>query len=465
MLEIKEDILVVDDEIDIRTLISGILEDEGYEARVAESGEQALEQIKIRMPALVILDVWLASGSMDGMHVLKKIQDEHSDLPVLMISGHGTIEMAVAAVHSGAYDFIAKPFKLDSLLIAVRRALDSARLKRENDDLRSQLGTHAVPLIGKSKYVQALRAQCQKASAVDSNILFSGKTGVGKGTLGRIVHENSKRSNRPFISVSAQNIDLDKIAESVFGREDKNGNIKVGLLEKAHGGSIFFENLENFPKDIQHQLVKVLASKSFERVGANESVNINVRFMASVEGRIGSYQSDKHSTIAQDLLLRIGIIQIYMAGLNERADDVIMLIEYYIEHFSALIGRKAVKIADSGEQMLLNYDWPGNIRSLRNICERLVLQEIDIVDKETLKPLFEKPKQENSKNLSIDAKLLAMNLKDAREAFEVIYIVHQYRRFGGAVSKVAEFIGMTRTALYRKLKQLGITVNHDDGAN
>jgi two-component system nitrogen regulation response regulator NtrX len=451
------DILIVDDEADIRELVSGILEDEGYTTRVARDSDDALGAIQARRPSLVFLDIWLQGSRLDGLQVLSSIKTEHPDLPVVMISGHGNIETAVAAIKQGAYDFIEKPFKADRLVLVADRALETSRLKREVKDLK-QLGPYSATLVGGSGAISHLRQTIDKVAPTNSRILIVGPSGAGKELTARTIHALSTRAEAPFIVINAAAITPERMEVELFGIEQSNGDQarKVGALEEAHGGTLFIDEIGDMPRETQNKILRVLVDQTFQRVGGTNKVEVNVRIITSTARNLE--EEIAAGRFREDLFHRLSVVPIRVPPLAERRDDVPELVEHFMDQISQATGLPRRRIGTDAMAVLQTHDWPGNVRQLRNNVERLMILaggDADAVisadmlpqDVGAMVPAMPKGGGEQ---------LMGMPLREAREAFEREYLRAQISRFGGNISRTAEFVGMERSALHRKLKALGM---------
>ena len=452
-----KDILIVDDEDDIRDLISGILEDEGYQAREAAHADGALDTIRARKPSLVILDVWLQGSRLDGIELLEAMKSTSPDLPVIVISGHGTIETAVAAIRKGAYDFIEKPFKSDKLLLTVSRALEASMLRRENEELRAKSNTD-TQLIGQSGVISQVRNIIDRVAPTNSRILISGPSGCGKELVARLVHNHSPRSEAGFVAVNAAGMSPDRVEEELFGRESEEGQVvRVGRLEQAHGGTLFLDEIADMPVDAQTKLLRMLVEQKFRRVGGLADVQVNVRVITSsskdLRGQIAA------GKFREDLYHRLAVVPVVVPALSDRREDIPLLVEHFIERLTTYSGLERRVIGDDAMAALQAHDWPGNVRQLRNNVERLLILSSGSGDQPiTLDSLPSEVAGRDSDENGFDAeRMIAMPLRDAREKFEREYLKAQISRFGGNISRTATFIGMERSALHRKLKSLGVT--------
>jgi two-component system nitrogen regulation response regulator NtrX len=455
------DILIVDDEADIRLLIAGILKDEGFHTREASNSEGALEAIRARRPTLVVLDIWLQDSTLDGLEILSVIKREHPGLPVVMISGHGNIETAVQAIKLGAYDFIEKPFKADRLLLIVERAIEAARLRRENEELRSRLGPE-TDLLGDSSAVAHVRQQIERVAPTGSRVLISGPPGCGKEVIARILHQRSKRNNGPFIVINCAAMRSDRLEVELFGSESMgdraDGPTKVGTLEQAHGGTLLLDEVADMPLETQGKIVRVLQEQTFERVGGAVRVEVDVRVIASTNRDLAAEMQS--GRFRQDLFYRLNVVPIRMPSLRERREDIPRLLEYFMARSAEIAGLPARLIGSDAMAWLQAYDWPGNVRQLRNVVDWLLImapgEPGEVIRADMLPPdigaIAPSPLRGND-----GAEMMSLPLREAREVFERRYLDAQVSRFGGNISKTAAFIGMERSALHRKLRALGIT--------
>lgn len=453
------DILIVDDEEDIRALISGILEDEGYTTRQAGSSQGALSEVAARRPSLVVLDIWMDESDHDGIETLKLIKREHSEVPVVMISGHGNIETALEASRIGAYDFIEKPFNTDRLLMVVERAIDDARLRRENRELTLKAGGD-TELVGKSSVLNNLRQSAERVARTGSRILIHGPAGSGKEVVARLIHQKSARAEAPFVVLNCANISPDTMEESLFGAvATSDREARTGVLELAHGGTLLLDEVADMPLETQGKIVRVLQDQTFERVGGSVPVNVDVRVIATtardLEERI------EEQKFRQDLYYRLNVVPLEVPSLQQRRDDIPMLAEMFLDRYADATGLPKRKLSPEAMATLHAYDWPGNVRQLRNVIERLMIMAPDDEDKVDLisgKMLPSELFSDVPTSLSFDktSEIMALPLREAREMFEKEYLQTQIDRFGGNISKTASFVGMERSALHRKLKSLGV---------
>ena len=449
------DILVVDDEADIRELVSGILTDEGYAVRTAPDSASALSAIKARKPALVLLDIWMQGGGMDGLELLDLVKALDADLPVIMISGHGNIETAVSAIKRGAYEFLEKPFKSDRLLLVIERALETSQLKRENRRLRAQ-SMEPDTLIGHSPAMVQLRQLLSKLAPANSRILISGPAGAGKELVARMIHQNSHRTKAEFVIISAAGMTPERVDSELFGEEGEEGRPrKIGVFERAHGGTLYLDEVCDMPLETQGRILRVLVEQRFRRVGGTGDVQVDVRVMSSTS-------RDLRSEIAagrfrEDLFHRLNVVPLRVPGLSERREDIAELVEYFVDRISAATGLPKRRLGDDAIATLQVHPWPGNVRQLINIVERmLILVSGDPKDEITAEMLPSEVTSSGSAGAVGAERIIALPLRDAREVFEREYLNAQILRFGGNISRTAAFIGMERSALHRKLKSLGV---------
>lgn len=451
------DILVVDDEADIRDLVTGLLEDEGFSPRAAANSDGAFAAVRERLPALVVLDVWLQNSAMDGIEILQELKKLHPELPVVIISGHGTIETAVAAIKKGAYDFVEKPFNADRLVLAINRALEAARLRRENSDLRAR--TPDWGMIGGSPAINALRGVIDKVADTRSRVLISGPSGAGKELIARLLHANSSRASRPFVVAGAATIAPERMEEELFGVVAPNGEPRsIGLMERAHGGTLMFDEIGDLPLETQGKILRVLVDQRFKRVGGDAPVSVDVRIVTTTTRDL--LQEASEGRFREDLYHRLNVVPIQAPSLAERREDIPALVAYFIDRIARASGLPKRTLTPEAMAALQAYNWPGNVRQLRNVIERtLILMGRDPGLEITSEHL---PSEIIDAGLSIPAgegleQIIALPLRDARERFEREYLIAQINRFGGNISRTAAFIGMERSALHRKLKALGVS--------
>ncbi|RLQ87872.1 sigma-54-dependent transcriptional regulator [Notoacmeibacter ruber] len=452
----KADILVVDDEQDIRGLVAGILEDEGYEARQAHDSESALAAVNDRVPRLVFLDIWLQGSKLDGLALLDEIKKLHPNLPVVMISGHGNIETAVSAIRRGAYDFIEKPFKADRLLLIAERALEASKLRSEVDQLQKRSG-ESVELIGQSSAMNALRATIERVAPTNSRVMIIGPSGAGKEKTARAVHAASGRARGPFVTINAGAMTPERMEIELFGTESNGGERKVGALEEAHRGTLYIDEIADMPRETQNKILSVLTHQQFERVGGTRRVKVDVRIISSTSQNLEAMIAE--GLFREDLYHRLAVVPVQVPSLAKRREDIPYLAEYFMGQIARQTGIKPRRIGDDAMAVLQSHDWPGNVRQLRNNIERLMIlargtDGQDVVSAEMLPS--EIGEMLPSTPTSSETHIMTLPLREAREMFERDYLAAQINRFGGNISRTAEFIGMERSALHRKLKSLGV---------
>ena len=452
---IASEILVVDDESDIRDLICGILSDEGYETRAAGDSDAALAAVRARRPQLVVLDIWLQGSRLDGIQVLDALKREQPDLPVVMISGHGTIETAVASIKKGAYDFVEKPFKADRLLHVVERALEAARLKREVQELKLKAGDEGE-LVGQSSTITQLRALVEKIAPTNSRVLISGPAGSGKEVAARLIHGRSRRAGNAFVAINCATMAPDRIEAELFGVETGEGPRKIGLFELAHNGTLYLDEVSDMPLETQGKILRVLIDQTFTRVGGSTRVQVDARVICSTTRDLRA--ETEGGRFREDLYHRLNVVPVRVPSLAERRDDIPPLISHFMKRLSAAGGLPMRNIADDAMAVLQAHSWPGNVRQLRNIVERLLILASDDVTEAVSADLL--PTDLGSNGGWNSGKggdlVISLPLREAREIFERDYLMAQINRFGGNISRTAAFIGMERSALHRKLKSLGV---------
>jgi len=454
----SSEILIVDDEADIRDLVAGILQDEGYSARTARNSDDALAAIVARRPNLVFLDIWLQGSKLDGLQLLDAIKQEHSDLPVVMISGHGNIETAVFAIKHGAYDFIEKPFKADRLVLVADRALETSRLKREVKQLK-QMAPVPSTLVGRSTAIAQLRQAIERVAPTNSRVLIVGPSGAGKELAARTLHQSSGRANGPFIVINAAAITPERMEIELFGVDQSTGleSRKPGALEEAHGGTLFIDDIADLPRETQSKILRVLIDQTFQRVGGTTKIAVDVRIVSSTARNLEAAITE--GTFREDLYHRLSVVPIRVASLAERREDIPELVEYFMDQISQATGLPKRRIGDDAMAVLQSHNWPGNVRQLRNNVERLMILaggDPEIVVNASMLPPDVGSMVPTMPNGNGGEHLMGLQLRDAREMFEREYLVAQISRFGGNISRTAEFVGMERSALHRKLKALGI---------
>ena len=451
------DILIVDDEEDIRELVSGILSDEGYQTRTAHDSESALREVEARRPSLLILDIWLQGSKRDGLEILKIVKGRHKDLPVIMISGHGNVETAVAAIKLGAYDFIEKPFQSSKLIHLVERATEADKLRRENVDLKRRVG-HVNELTGQSKAIINLKMTIDKVAPTNSRLMISGPAGAGKELTARIIHDRSSRANGPFVVMNSANIEPDRMEQELFGVEQNGSVVKTGLFEQAHGGTLFLDEVADMPLTTQGKILRVLTDQTFTRVGGMKKVSVDIRVISATSQNLKEALSD--GRFREDLYHRLNVVPVHVPSLSERREDIPELVSYFLKTMAEASGRPYRTIDQASLAAMQAYEWPGNVRQLRNIIERLlILSNTDESSPVTIDMLPADLRGQSRENSSTNAvTIMGAPLKEAREAFEREYLEVQIRRFSGNISRTAAFVGMERSALHRKIKTLGLVV-------
>jgi len=450
------DILVVDDEADIRELVSGILEDDGHAVRVARDADEALDAVRRRRPALVVLDIWLQGSRLDGLDLLLMFKEIDPDMPVIVISGHGTIETAVAAIRKGAYDFIEKPFNADRLLVVVQRALEATRLKRENASLKAR-AVIGDELVGSSPVMQQLRAAIDRVAATNSRVLIVGPAGSGKELIARLLHERSQRGHGPFVAINAASIAPERMEQEIFGEDGPDGSPrKIGVFEQAHNGTLFLDEVGDMPPETQSKILRVLVDQRFRRLNGTADVQVNLRVVSSTSRDLrGDIEAGR---FREDLFHRLNVVPLSAPGLSARREDIPELAGYFVSRLAGTSGLGIREIGEDAMAALQAADWPGNVRQLRNVIERiLILAGGDPNSPVTVDALPPEawPSAGFSKHDGLQ-EVIGMPLRDARERFEREYLNVQITRFGGNISRTAAFIGMERSALHRKLKSLGV---------
>jgi two-component system, NtrC family, nitrogen regulation response regulator NtrX len=453
------DILIVDDETDIRMLISGTLADEGYETREAAESISALSAIRERQPSLVLLDIWLQGSELDGMELLPLLRRDHPDLPVVMISGHGNVETAVSAIKKGAYDFIEKPFKSDRLLTVVDRAIDAARLRRENAELRLRSGSESE-MIGESNPMHQLRQAVERVAPTGSRVLITGPAGSGKEVAARMLHRLSRRAEGPFVVVNCAALEPDRLEIEMFGTEmrDDSGSplVRIGLFERAHGGTLLLDEVADMPLETQGKIVRALQEQVFMRVNGSQPVKVDVRVLASTSRDLDNAMAD--GEFRQDLYFRLNVVPLNVPPLAARRDDIPLLASYLMQQAARLAGLPCRRLSEEATAALQTAEWPGNVRQLRNLVDWLLIMAPGSPDEAITASMLppDAGRLPTHGTGFTDVALMALPLRQAREAFERSYLDAQVARFGGNISKTATFIGMERSALHRKLRSLGI---------
>ncbi|WNO52537.1 sigma-54-dependent transcriptional regulator [Stakelama saccharophila] len=457
----KLDILVVDDERDIRELVAGVLEDEGFETRSAADSDAALEAIASRRPSLVLLDVWLQGSRLDGLDLLDELKRRDPSMPVLVISGHGNIDTAVAAIRKGAADFIEKPFEAERLLLMVQRATETERLRREVASLRATAGREE-DLTGSSAAINNVRATLKRVAQTGSRVMITGGAGVGKEVAARLLHSWSQRAEGPFMVVSAARMDPERVEEELFGLEQGGDLVHPGVLEQAHGGTLFLDEIADMPIATQARILRVLTDQSFTRVGGQRLVKVDVRVVSATARELG--EEIAAGRFREDLFYRLNVVPVAIPPLTERREDIPALTEHFAAHYAAVRRVPTPEIAPEAMVTLQSYEWPGNVRQLRNVVERTIIlapgDRIGRIDVDLLPAEVLGDQADGNGGLAAPA-IMGAPLREARETFEREYLRVQIRRFSGNISRTASFIGMERSALHRKLKLLGINDSRD----
>ncbi len=447
------DILIVDDEKDIRELVSDILRDEGFATRLAANSDQAIAELNTAEPALMILDIWLKDSKMDGIDILKQVKRNNPDVPVVIISGHGNIEIAVAAIRQGAYDFIEKPFNIDQLMVVITRAMETNRLRRENATLKRG-ESKAAEMLGHSTAIKRLRDQLDKVSKSNGRVMLTGEPGAGKELAARYIHANSPRAHEPFIVVSSATIEPERMEDVLFGRETPERGIETGLLEQAHGGVVYFDEVADMPLGTQPKLLRVLTEQQFTRAGGTDKVRVDLRVISSTNRDLTTEIGA--GRFRQELYDRLNVVPIAVPSLAERREDISILAEHFVEEFHVSQGLPQRDLPEETIAALQAMRWPGNIRQLRNVMERVLILgdgngPIQPAELET-----QGTSGSTSDALALGPQITSLALREARELFEREYLISQINRFGGNISRTAQFVGMERSALHRKLKSLGV---------
>jgi two-component system nitrogen regulation response regulator NtrX len=455
-------ILIVDDEKDIRELIGDILKDEGFPVRLAGNSDDCMAEINADPPQLMILDIWLKDSRMDGIDILKTIKRDNPDIPVIIISGHGNIEIAVAAIKQGAYDFIEKPFNIDQLMVVVSRAMETSRLRRENQELRRKDVTTSE-MIGSSTAFKSLKSNLEKVTKSNGRVMLTGAPGSGKELAARYIHVNSNRAGAPFVSVSSASVEPDRMEEVLFGRETAERGVERGLLEQAHGGVIYFDEVADMPLGTQSKILRVLTEQQFTRAGGTDKVRVDLRVISSTTRDLAS--EIRAGRFRQELYDRLNVVPISVPPLADRREDIPELTRYFVDWFHRTQGLPARPMTQEAEAMLQTMPWPGNIRQLRNVIERvLILGDGGGPIEARELPGLEGSSESGGEGMALGGMVATLPLREARELFEREYLLTQINRFGGNISRTANFVGMERSALHRKLKSLGVVTGAKSGA-
>ena len=447
----SSEILIIDDNPDIRNIIKDLIDEAGFKTRVAANYNQALSEIDKKLPDVAIIDVKLDKGDNDGIELLSHIKKKNKDIPVIIISGHANIEMAIKSLKSGAFEFIQKPFDQERLMNFVNRAVENYKLISENKILQTQL-FHTFELVGKSQNVTKIRDQIEKLSSSESRIFINGPTGSGKELVARKIHKMSQRKNGPFIVLNGALLDVKKYELELFGEEKDNGSITYGSLEKSSNGILLIDEVTEIPLETQSKILRVLTDQKFKRINGNHDIKVDVRIICSTSKNI--YEEIKYGNFREDLFHRLNVFNIEIKPLNKRPEDIPLLIEYFSEKISKNYNLKKINLIPN-YNYLINYSWPGNVRELRNLIERIAILSPGSNDEKILNIVKESMKSSEEKTFDVKD-TLSIPLKEARENFEKEYLTTQLKKFGGNISKMSKFVGMERSALHRKLKSLGV---------
>jgi two-component system nitrogen regulation response regulator NtrX len=453
-------ILITDDEKDIRELIGDILKDEGYAVRLASNSDECMAEINAEPPALMILDIWLKDSRMDGIDILKTVKRDNPDIPVVIISGHGNIEIAVAAIKQGAYDFIEKPFNIDQLMVVVARAMETSRLRRENADLRRR-DVSLTEMLGASSAFKTLKSHLEKVTKSNGRVMLTGPAGSGKEMAARFIHQHSNRAGAAFVSVSSATIEPERMEDVLFGRETSERGVEKGLLEQAHGGVVYFDEVADMPLGTQSKILRVLTEQQFTRQGGNDKVRVDLRVISSttrdLRREIGA------GRFRQELFDRLNVVPIAVPSLEERREDIPDLTRHFIDLFHRTQGLPLRDLSSEAEALLQTMQWPGNVRQLRNVIERVLILGDGTGPIETRELPGQEPSPDTGGRMVLGGAMATLPLREAREVFEREYLITQINRFGGNISRTAGFVGMERSALHRKLKSLGVVGGHKNG--
>ncbi|WP_319022448.1 MULTISPECIES: sigma-54-dependent transcriptional regulator [unclassified Meridianimarinicoccus] len=456
------DILIVDDERDIRELISDILEDEGFTTRLAGNSDDCLKALDDGLPGLMILDIWLKDSQMDGIDILTKVKRETPDVPVVIISGHGNIEIAVAAIKQGAYDFIEKPFNIDQLLVVIRRAMETSRLRRENTELR-RAEVSTGDLIGSSPPFKLLRSQLEKVAKTNSRVLLTGGPGSGKESAARYIHAHSGRAGGSFVMLNCASVSPDRMEHILFGQEADGQRVEPGLLEQADKGTLYLDEVGDLPPDTQARILRVLVEQQFQRIGGTARIKVDVRIISSTARNLEL--EIEQGRFRQELFHRLAVVPLAVPGLDERRADIPEIAEHLIDQFHDRDGLVRRPLSEEAAATLQSMVWPGNIRQLRNMIERvLILGSGDGEIQARELPNMDAAPGDEDERVVLSSAIARLPLREARELFEREYLLTQINRFGGNISRTANFVGMERSALHRKLKSLNVVTSTRAGA-
>jgi two-component system nitrogen regulation response regulator NtrX len=455
------DILITDDERDIRELISDILKDEGFTTRLAGTSDECMAQIDKETPVLMILDIWLKDSRMDGIDILKQVKKDHPEVPVVIISGHGNIEIAVAAIKQGAYDFIEKPFNIDQLLVVIRRAMETSRLRRENVSLKRR-DALSTEMLGDSASFRALISQLEKVTKSNGRVLLSGLAGAGKESAARYIHANSNRSDAPFVTVNCAGVEPDLMEQMLFGSEAGDNGVQPGLLEQANGGVIYFDEVADMPMGTQTKILRVLVDQQFTRVGGSEKVRVDLRVISStcrdLEEEIAA------NRFREELYHRLNVVPIAVPSLEDRREDIPLLAAHFASECHKNQGLALRDFSSEAAALMQTMIWPGNVRQLKNLVERVLILGDGTGPIDARELPNESAGSDEEGRVVLSGSLATLPLREAREAFEREYLLTQINRFGGNISRTANFVGMERSALHRKLKSLGVVTTNKAGA-
>ncbi len=456
------DILIVDDERDIRELIGDILEDEGFATRLAGNSQEAMNEINAEPPALMILDIWLKDSKMDGIDILKTVKRDNPDIPVVIISGHGNIEIAVAAIKQGAYDFIEKPFNIDQLLVVIRRAMETSILRRENVQLKRG-EVKSAEMIGESAAFRALLGQLEKVTKSNGRVMLTGPAGAGKEVAARYIHAQSNRAKAPFVTVNCAGVEPEMMEAMLFGRETAKRGVEPGLLEQAHGGVVYFDEVADMPLGTQSKILRVLVDQQFTRVGGNDKVRVDLRVISSTNRDLQDEIAE--GRFREELYHRLNVVPIAVPSLAERREDIPVLAGHFIDQCNQAQGLPMRELTEEAIALMQTMIWPGNVRQLKNMVERVLIlgDGTGPIEAREL-PQETAPGEDAEGRVVLSGTLATLPLREAREAFEREYLLTQINRFGGNISRTANFVGMERSALHRKLKSLGVVTSAKSGA-